>query len=397
MNINELQEIIEKYTTEELITKGLSAFYQNSTVEYDTLLKWYSEEEFNELHNNIDYFIESIQDIKQNWQHYERVYEMLSDEVSKKTYLGMLYAKVLMDPHYIEDVYSESMPYFSEQIWGKLGNETYLDCGAYTGDTVLKFINVCPWYKHISAFEALPEIATVCCKQLSDLMVENQIEVLSYAVSDVNKTLRFAAENKAGDSHMDDDGEEVVKAVALDDVIEYPVTFIKMDIEGSEKEALIGAKTIIQKYTPKMAICIYHLKDDFWKIPELVRSINKNYDFAVRQHDCEVYAETVLYCIPKVNLTNSLSIDTTIAFHRLQIASKKLIVLDSGEARNFIDHVKAKKWFLSQIRSYRKQYERGQRDISDLKSWISDLEKGKQWLEEHSAEQERYIQLLLKK
>lgn len=397
MNINELKTTIENNNVQDLIVKGLRSFYKNDAYEYDTLINMYSAEEFNELHNDVNYFRESIQDIKQNWDHYENVYKMLKDDISKKTYLGMLYAKVFMDPHFIEDVYSECTPYFAEEIWGKFGNEVYLDCGAYTGGTVLKFINSCPWYKQIWAFEAIPEIANKCREQLSTLMVQNQVQVLPYAVSDANEKLYFSTETKSGDSHISADGNVMVDAVTLDSIVATPISFIKMDIEGSEKQAIIGAKHIIQKYTPKMAICIYHLKDDFWKIPELIRSINKNYEFAVRQHDCEVYAETVLYCIPKTISIDAMNMDAELIFKRVQLANSKLVTLDGDEYTNYINHVKAKKWFLDQIRGYKQQQVKMQRDIEELKRWIEELEKGKNWLEQHSEEQEKYIQQLLRK
>ena len=59
--------------------------------------------------------------------------------------------------------------------------------------------------------------------------------------------------------------------------------------------------------------------------------------------------------------------------------------------------VKAKKWFLDQIRGYKQQQVKMQRDIEELKRWIEELEKGKNWLEQHSEEQEKYIQQLLRK
>jgi len=51
------------------------------------------------------------------------------------------------------------------------------------------------------------------------------------------------------------------------------VDFIKMDIEGAEKQALTGARQTIQKYHPRMSIATEHLPDDPVAIPQLVRSI----------------------------------------------------------------------------------------------------------------------------
>jgi len=51
------------------------------------------------------------------------------------------------------------------------------------------------------------------------------------------------------------------------------VDFIKMDIEGAEKNALRGAKTTLAKFSPLMAISSEHLPDDMESIPALVNDL----------------------------------------------------------------------------------------------------------------------------
>ena len=55
------------------------------------------------------------------------------------------------------------------------------------------------------------------------------------------------------------------------------VDFIKMDIEGAERNAVAGARATIAKFHPRMALCIYHLKDDPKVVPQLVHDIDANY------------------------------------------------------------------------------------------------------------------------
>jgi hypothetical protein len=70
-----------------------------------------------------------------------------------------------------------------------------------------------------------------------------------------------------------------------------------MDIEGSELEALKGAKGILTKYKPKLAICLYHKTNDFVEIPLFLKEIVPDYKLHVRHHACG-YLDTVLYAIP---------------------------------------------------------------------------------------------------
>ncbi len=64
----------------------------------------------------------------------------------------------------------------------------------------------------------------------------------------------------------------------------------KMDIEGAEGSAIEGSKSIIKNYHPKLAISVYHKKDDFWKIPEQILSIRDDYKIFLR-HTLRVYLE----------------------------------------------------------------------------------------------------------
>ena len=69
-----------------------------------------------------------------------------------------------------------------------------------------------------------------------------------------------------------------------------------MDIEGAEKKALMGAKTLIRKFKPKLAISVYHKRDDIWEIPKLILSINPEYRFFLRVYSF-TGKDTVLYAI----------------------------------------------------------------------------------------------------
>ena len=74
------------------------------------------------------------------------------------------------------------------------------------------------------------------------------------------------------------------------------VTFIKMDIESSEQEALRGAEQIINRDKPKLAICLYHKKEDMWEIPYLIKTMVAEYKLYIR-HYSNSELETVLYAI----------------------------------------------------------------------------------------------------
>ena len=97
-------------------------------------------------------------------------------------------------------------------------------------------------------------------------------------------SLRFAA-GLGTSSGVSADGNVVVPAVALDDVLAgFAPTLIKMDIEGAEHDALLGARATIRRHRPGLAICAYHRPQHLWQLPLLIDSWNLGYRFWLRLH-----------------------------------------------------------------------------------------------------------------
>ena len=172
-----------------------------------------------------------------------------------------------------------------------------MDGGGYDGDTIEEFFE---WtkgkYKRIYSFE--PE------KKKYELIMENEwkygnkVKVYNKGLWSSIKELRFKSGDCQWSGKITEEGEEVIETVYLDKVVKEKVTFIKLDIEGAEKEAIIGAKNIIKEDVPKMAICIYHRPEDLYELPFLISEISNQYKYYVR-HCGMRFAGTILYCVPK--------------------------------------------------------------------------------------------------
>lgn len=188
--------------------------------------------------------------------------------------------------------------YFDEIV--KFGEEeVFVDGGSLDCETSFDFIRYCPSYKEIHVFEPNPEDYLKCKEKINESKKEN-INIHDYALWDKREDLCF--EMNHGASHITKEkGEVCVKADGLDRVLNgKKVTFIKMDIEGAELNALKGARETILKYKPKLAISIYHKYDDIVQIPLYIKSMWEGYKLYVRHYSFETH-ETVLYAIPEDN------------------------------------------------------------------------------------------------
>lgn len=174
--------------------------------------------------------------------------------------------------------------------------EIFVDAGAFDGGTSLEFIEYANGnFKKIYVFEPDAVSFQKCEKNLTEYIQSGKCKIYNYAISDKNKTVSFL--NKATQGSRIGEGGVLIKSVALDDILkDEKVTFIKMDIEGGEYNALIGAKNIIAQNHPKLAICIYHKPEDIVELPNLILQIDPTYKFYIR-HYSPTDVSSVLYGI----------------------------------------------------------------------------------------------------
>jgi hypothetical protein len=122
------------------------------------------------------------------------------------------------------------------------------------------------------------------------------IEMINKGLWSEATTLRFNDTN-SGNSRVDDSGKDKIDVCTIDKSVDTDrVTFIKLDIEGAELEALKGAKETILRNKPRLAICVYHKPEDILEIPLYLQEIMPEYKFYLR-HDTIGINGTVLYAV----------------------------------------------------------------------------------------------------
>lgn len=182
-----------------------------------------------------------------------------------------------------------------------------LDGGACFGDSTLYFSHEVGSEGKVFAFEFVPtnlDILNLNINQNSHLT--NNIEVIQHPMWNVSNEELFCAERGPGSSVNYEKPSDlpdcmIFKTISIDDLVEKnnlrSVDFIKMDIEGSELNALRGGEKTIKRFKPKLAISVYHKPDDFVSIPKYLDSLDLGYKFYLDHHTIHVW-ETVLYALP---------------------------------------------------------------------------------------------------
>lgn len=108
------------------------------------------------------------------------------------------------------------------------------------------------------------------------------LEKYNLGAWDKKETLFFA--KKGGRSSHKDENGIPVNFDSVDNIVNEPVTLIKMDIEGAELKALEGARNTIQQHKPKLYVCAYHRNEDMFTLPLMIKSLDENYRIYFRHH-----------------------------------------------------------------------------------------------------------------
>ncbi len=235
-------------------------------------------------------------------EHIEEIYnarETFENEESKNVFDNIIRYKLFGALTYLKATeYSEND---CDALLNTDKYESYLDLGAYNGDTIKKYLSLCRNIKEICAFEPdrrnFKKLLSYC-EQISDV----KINALNCAVYSENTTLSFSASGNRNSTAIANGSFEhktiEIEAIAPDSVLSK-VDFIKYDVEGLEYHALLGSKNLIQACQPDLLVSMYHKSEDVFKLPLLVKCLNPNYSLYLRRLPYVPAWDLNLYAIKK--------------------------------------------------------------------------------------------------
>lgn len=256
-------------------------------------------------------------------------YQLLEDQMSQEIFLKRLsilasYADYSSYKEYCKlSQFPSSLPIEKKKFASNFENEMYfnnelvklqnlnnlVDCGAFDGDSLLQ-------WKIQMKKENLAEGKAYCFEpdeanfknlqanvkgyknvEIFNLGVWNSETTLEFASSETTFVTESCVVEQSDDKVIRNTGNTYIKANSIDNVI-YPekIDVIKMDVEGSEANALIGAKKTIQKWHPQLIISAYHKSGDLYNLPILIKELCPQYKLYLRQYSFS-WSETVLIAV----------------------------------------------------------------------------------------------------
>lgn len=231
--------------------------------------------------------------VESNKDNIDAAYSLFEDEESKRIFKGCAEFMFGGELDILQSITSEKSEAF-ENILKLNENEAFLDLGAYRGDTVQEFLHYANGkYESITALE--PDRKTF---RKLEAYVENKenITALRKAVSDKDSVAVF--DSAAGRQSSFSDKGEQIETVTVDSLCRKKrITYIKMDVEGAEFEALCGAEETLKKQKPKLNIALYHRSADIFSLPLKIASVNPDYRFFIRRHPYIPCWDMNLYCV----------------------------------------------------------------------------------------------------
>lgn len=249
---------------------------------------------------NVDGTYLTYDDYQGAEQGFQEAYDCLDDDLSKDVMEAFINACISGDADKLESLRTDGQ-YFNE-LTKNMSPGCFVDLGAYIGDTIEEaFAFYGKRLEKVVAFE--PDGQNLV--QLKERMercgvTDERLQLVRKGSWNCAGVLHFSSSDSS--SSISEEGDIEIEVDAVDAVLQnqtVPVSYIKMDVEGSEFESLQGAQGSITEGKPILAVCVYHKPDDLYRLTDLIRQFTqaKGYRYYMRYHGPDL-REVVFYAIP---------------------------------------------------------------------------------------------------
>ncbi len=225
----------------------------------------------------------------------ERAFSLLEDEISRENFMDQLAYRRTGRINFLREPDPRFQYYPDNRPFDFGGPVNFVDCGAFTGDTLEELATVLE-FESVTAFEPDPQTFAMLRSFLEERRVSDRILMLQAGVGEQNGVSAFCT-GQQGEARFGE-GDTLVSVVSMDALFcRHKVDFIKMDIEGAEASALRGARSVIRREQPLLAVSVYHRPEDLWELPLLMKELFPESHLFLRTHRGSFH-DTVCYAVP---------------------------------------------------------------------------------------------------
>lgn len=216
----------------------------------------------------------------------ERTYTLLKDSMSREVFEKILRFRLLDDTLFVPTMPQDAQ-YFEPMFYQPRSDAVFVDCGAFDGISVRTFFRMNgDAFADYYGLEPDPANYSRLCTYVETLSlhVQEHCHLHQKAAWKHEEPIQLYALQGPGSFLANDIGTTSVQGIRIDQLAIEKATFIKMNIEGSEKEALMGATATIRRNKPLLAIAGYHRTEDLWEIPLQIHAIREDYRLHLRSY-----------------------------------------------------------------------------------------------------------------
>ncbi|HYK37954.1 FkbM family methyltransferase [Alloacidobacterium sp.] len=229
-------------------------------------------------------------------------FHLFCEDTSRREYVAQVAFRVLLNYDGLS-LPDDADHYFPRDLLDLRADEVFIDCGAFDGDTVAQFIRQNgESFGSIVAFEPDPLNSEKLQRRLEQFpeSIRRKIVAHPQALGARSETVYFNSDGT--DQSKSGSGSIAVECVTLDEALRNSTpTLIKFDIEGAELDALEGAREVIARSRPVLAVSAYHKQDHLWRVPLALQQLCSDYAFFLRPGGSEGW-DLICCAIPRERL-----------------------------------------------------------------------------------------------
>lgn len=236
------------------------------------------------------FVLDMRRDLAEAEDEWRDLWAAMSDDASRATLGALMRYHLTADPAFTRAFSWNVKEQYLDPVARVRPHGVFVDAGGYDGDTAEAMADHFPDYRRIHVFEPSARNMAAARNRLSgrrDIVFHG--EGLAAAAGEA----LFDPEN-GSTSALSPSGAERILLTTIDEAVDEPASFIKMDIEGAEWGALQGARRQIEAHAPTLALAVYHQARDFRRLHRFAADLRGDYRAYLR-HYTEGWAETVLY------------------------------------------------------------------------------------------------------